>query len=134
MCPDAFSHTLMRPTACSLIRASRAVNSKALPPYQMATPWGQPEPVTRHHHADTAGVGSRGQACGAGIWSPDHASHKYTSPRETEPDLDQVRHLYHIMAMHLCEWCKPGVGGWGSGGVKSQPAEHGKGGHEIRSV
>ena len=81
------------PCACSLIRASRTVN-KVVQPYKIGTPWGQPEPVTRHHHGNAylpAGTVSSGSACRAGNWSSDLACHNYSSPDATDSDLGQVR-------------------------------------------
>lgn len=104
-CLPGFNTDPWSPNACSLIRASRQVN-KAVEPYKMSTPWGQPEPVSRHPHADAcppAEATSRGAACGPGHWSSDPACHKYGSSNATEPDVDQVRqqHLLGVMTIHI---------------------------------
>ena len=74
--------------------------NKAVQPYKVSAPWGQPEPVSGQQHADAcppAGVSSRGAACGPGNWSSDLACHKYGSPDAREAELDQVRQQ-HLLA------------------------------------
>ena len=83
-------HTLMALWPCSLIRASRGVN-KAVQPYRMDPPWGQPEPVRHTNARPSAGVGLTRPAYEAGSQSSVTADTMYSSLDGTKPDLDQVR-------------------------------------------
>ncbi|KAL3130502.1 hypothetical protein ABBQ38_008319 [Trebouxia sp. C0009 RCD-2024] len=95
-----------------LIRASRGVN-KAVQPYKMEPPWGQPEPADRQVRArPSAGVGLTGYARKAGSRSPDTAGIKHDSLDATEPDMDQGRRRQSHCEAATSVGDQPNEGAW----------------------